>query len=173
VQRLALKVEMQVEVVEAEFETPAHRAGILDVLNSYAVDPVGGGAPLSPDVRERLVPALRDHPTALVLLALAHGRPVGVAVCFLGLSTFQARPLLNVHDLAVLPEWRRRGVGRALLAAAEDRARQRGCCRLTLEVQDSNRRARRLYERFGFADFVVGNSGPTRFLTKPLELPGG
>ncbi|MDP7573186.1 MAG: GNAT family N-acetyltransferase, partial [Myxococcota bacterium] len=100
-------------------------------------------------------------------------RPVGVAVCFLGFSTFQARPLLNIHDLAVLPEWRGRGVGRALLAAAEDRARQRGCCKLTLEVQDSNRRALQLYERFGFSDFVIGDSGPTRFLAKLLDLPGG
>jgi hypothetical protein len=39
---------------------------------------------------------------------------------------------------------------------------------LTLEVQDDNHRARALYERFGFADFVVGNSAPTRFLSKPL-----
>ena len=119
-------------------------------------------------MRRRLVPALREHPGVLVLLALAEGSPVGVAVCFLGLSTFRARPLLNIHDLAVLPEWRGQGIGRALLAAAEDRARQRGCCRLTLEVQDTNERALRLYERFGFSDFVVGSSGPTRFLTKSL-----
>jgi ribosomal protein S18 acetylase RimI-like enzyme len=164
---------MQVDVVDADFSNTAHRDGILDVLNSYASDPVGGGEPLSAGVCERLVPALRDHPTAMVLLAAMRKRPVGVAVCFLGFATCQARPLRNVHDLAVLPEWRGRGVGRALLAAAEDRARQRGCCKLTLEVQDSNRRALQLYERFGFSDFVIGDSGPTRFLAKLLDLPGG
>ena len=162
---------MHVEIVDADFDNTAHRAGVLDVLNSYAADPVGGGEPLSPDVRERLVPALRDHPTALVLLAIAEGRPVGIAVCFLGFSTFRARPLLNIHDLAALPEWRGKGVGGALLAAAEDRARRRGCCKLTLEVQDDNRWALALYESFGFSDFVVGDSGPTRFLTKPLDAP--
>ena len=160
---------MQVGVVSADFEDPAHRAGILVVLNSYASDPVGGGEPLSSDVRERLIQALREHPTALVLLAFDEKRPVGIAVCFFGLSTFQARPLLNIHDLAVLPEYRGKGIGRALLAVAEERALRHGCCKLTLEVQDDNATARALYESFGFADFVVGNSGPTRFLSKPLR----
>jgi ribosomal protein S18 acetylase RimI-like enzyme len=162
---------MGIEIVDADFETAAHRAGILDVLDSYAADPVGGGRPLSADVRKRLVPALRDHPTALVLLAIAEGRAVGVAVCFRGLSTFRARPLLNIHDLAVIPEWRGKGIGRALLDAAEARARRSGCCRLTLEVQDDNGRALALYESFGFSNFIVGDSGPTRFLTKPLDEP--
>jgi ribosomal protein S18 acetylase RimI-like enzyme len=160
---------MELEIREADFTDPMHCAGIIDVLNSYATDPIGGGKPLSPDVRERLVPGLRDHPTALVLLAFLGRRPVGIAVCFVGFTTFQARPLLNIHDLAVVPEHRGTGIGRALLAAAEVRALRRGCCKLTLEVQDSNRRARALYERFGFVDFVVGNSDATRFLSKPLH----
>ena len=164
---------MQVEIVDADFGSPTHCSGIVDVLDSYAGDPVGGGEPLTEAVRQRLVPALRDHPTALVLLAFAGECPVGIAVCFLGLSTFKARPLLNIHDLAVLPDWRGRGVGRRLLAAAEDRARQRGCCKLTLEVQDDNGRARALYLSFGFSDLVMGDSGPTRFLTKPLDGPAG
>ena len=160
-------------ILEADFTNPAHCAGIVEVLNSYAADPVGGGTPLASEVRERLVPALRDHPTALVLLALVDDRPAGVAVCFFGLSTFQARPLLNIHDLAVMPENRGMGIGRALLAAVEDRAVKHGCCKLTLEVQDDNTRARALYESFGFSDFVVGESAPTRFLTKPLRAATG
>jgi ribosomal protein S18 acetylase RimI-like enzyme len=162
---------MQLEIVDAEFEDAAHCRGILDILDSYAADPVGGGEPLSSEVRERLVPALRDHPTSVVLLACAERQPVGIAVCFLGFSTFRARPLLNIHDLAVLPEWRGKGVGRALLAAAEQRARSHGCCKLTLEVQDNNGSALALYKRFGFCDFVMGDLGPTRFLSKPLDGP--
>lgn len=158
---------VKVDIREADFSNPAHCAGIVAVLNSYAADPVGGEEPLTQQVQERLVPALRDHPTALVLLAFADQHAVGVAVCFLGFSTFQARPLLNVHDLAVVPEYRGKGIGRALLTAAEAQALRRGCCKLTLEVQDDNRRARGLYESFGFADFVVNNSA-TRFLSKPL-----
>jgi ribosomal protein S18 acetylase RimI-like enzyme len=141
---------------------------LLAVLDSYASDPVGGGVPLSAEVRERLPSMLRDLPTALVLLAFDDDRAVGMTVCFFGLSTFRARPLLNVHDLAVLPHYRGQGIGRALLAAAEEHARAKGCCKLTLEVQDDNTRARALYRRFGFENFVVGTSAPTRFLAKAL-----
>ncbi|MGD8288957.1 MAG: GNAT family N-acetyltransferase [Gemmatimonadota bacterium] len=158
-----------VRVLEADFDDPRHRSGILDVIDSYARDPVGGGEPLADEVREALVPALRAHPTTRIFLAFSEDRPVGAAICFVGFSTFAARPLLNVHDLAVVPEWRGRGVGRALLTAAEERARREGCCKLTLEVQEDNLRARGLYESFGFTDFVIGGSAPTRFLTKPLK----
>ena len=158
-----------ITVTEARFDDPAHAQGIIDVLDSYASDPVGGGTPLSPAVQERLLSMLRDHPTTVILLAMHGVHPVGVAICFVGLSTFQARPLLNIHDLAVIPEQRGQGIGRRLLRAAEREAARRGCCKLTLEVQDSNLRARRIYERFGFEDFVVGDSGPTRFLNKHLS----
>ena len=160
---------MALLICDARYDDPVHARGIVDVLDAYARDPRGGGRPLRPDVRARLVPALRDHPTALVLLALADPGPIGIAVCFVGFSTFEARPLVNVHDLAVLSEHRGVGVGSALLAGVERRARTRGCCKLTLEVQDDNSPARKLYERFGFRDFVLGDSATTRFLAKPLE----
>lgn len=158
-----------VEIVDVDYDDAIHRTGIVNVIDSYASDPVGGGAPLSPGVRAHLADALRHHATSRVLLALADGVPVGVAICFLGLSTFAARPVLNVHDLAVVPDRRGQGIGRALLTAAEELARGEGCCKLTLEVQDDNLRARGLYESFGFTDFVVGGSAATRFLTKPLR----
>ena len=105
----------------------------------------------------------------MVLLAFDGDEPVGIATCFFGFSTFAARPLLNVHDLAVVPARRGDGIGRALLAEAEARARAAGCCKLTLEVQDDNHRARAVYARFGFTDYVLGGeSVPTRFLTKAL-----
>jgi ribosomal protein S18 acetylase RimI-like enzyme len=154
---------------EADFGDEDDAAAIVAVLDSYAVDPIGGGQALAPEVRDRVVPALRDHPTTLVLLAFVDDDPVGVAVCFFGLSTFRARALLNIHDLAVLPQHRGHGVGHALLRAAEERARRRGCCRLTLEVRDDNTTARTLYRRSGFDDFMPGSSAPTRFLVKNLE----
>ncbi len=167
---------MAIEIREADYSDAAHRAAIVDVLDSYASDPVGGGRPLEAEVRERLVPALREHPTALVLLAFQARRAVGIIVGFFGFSTFQARPLLNLHDVAVIPECRGQGVGRALLEAAEAHARDRACCKLTLEVQDDNQRAKRLYQSFGFDDTRIGDSEPTRFLSKPLDplsSPGG
>jgi len=162
---------MTIEIREADWDDAIHCRGLLDVLDSYAGAPVGGGATLSADVRERLIPALREYPAALVLLALHERQPVGAATCFYGFSTFYARPLLNVHDLAVLPEFQGRGIGRALLAAAEERARARGCCKLTLEVREDNHRARKLYFERGFRDFeLAGQQYLTLFLSKPLVL---
>jgi ribosomal protein S18 acetylase RimI-like enzyme len=159
---------MTLSVREARLGEPADAAAVVGVLDSYASDPRGGSAPLTAEVRDRLVPALRAHPTTLVLLAFDEGEPLGLCIGFWGLSSFRARPLLNIHDLAVRPGHRGKGIGRALLTAAEDLARQRGCCKITLEVQDDNLPARQLYERFGFEDVRYGESGPTRFLGKPL-----
>lgn len=159
---------MTLSVREARLDDEADAAAVVDVLDSYASDPRGGSAPLSAEVRDRLVPALRAHPTTLVLLAFDDGQALGLCIGFWGFSSFRARPLLNIHDLAVRPGHRGKGIGRALLTAAEALARQRGCCKLTLEVQEDNLPARQLYERFGFGDVRYGDSGPTRFLGKPL-----
>ena len=51
----------------------------------------------------------------------------------------------------------------------EEHARRKGCCKLTLEVQDDNTRARGLYQSFGFDDYVVRKPTPTRFLVKALD----
>ncbi len=160
---------MSIEIREADWADSSEAAGFLAVLDSYAADEMGGTTPLDPDVRRRLVPALREQPSAVVLLAFEAGQVIGVATCFLGFSTFAARPLLNVHDLAVLPACRGRGVGRALLNGAEQRARARGCAKLTLEVREDNARARGLYAERGFRDFqLAGVTYRTLFLSKPL-----
>jgi GNAT superfamily N-acetyltransferase len=105
----------------------------------------------------------------LVFLAFAEGRAIGVAVCFLGFSTFAAKPLINIHDLAVRPEQRGRGVGRALLAAVEAHALATGCCKLTLEVLEGNPVARKAYHGFGFnPPGSSGNNGQSLFYSKTL-----
>ncbi len=152
----------------ANLADPADAAAIVRLIDAYARDPHGGGTPLAPQVRSRLAAGLAAHPTAHAWLAFEADTAIGVCIGFVGYSTFQAMPLLNIHDLAVLSGHRGRGVGRALLAAAERTAGSAGCCKLTLEVQEDNLPARRLYEDFGFTDVRYGDSGPTRFLGKPL-----
>jgi ribosomal protein S18 acetylase RimI-like enzyme len=162
-------VPVAVQVRAADLGDAHDAQAVVHLLDAYARDPRGGGTPLAEDTRERLVPGLRSHPTTCVWLAFEGARAVGVCVAFLGFSTFRARPLLNIHDLAVLPGSRGAGVGRALLAAAQAHAVAIGCCKLTLEVQEDNAPARGLYARFGFRDVTYGDSGPTRFLAKPLD----
>ena len=61
----------------------------------------------------------------------------------------------TVANVAVLPEFRRRGVAKALLTASLDSCRERGAEVCFLEVRVSNKAARELYENFGFAEIAV------------------
>lgn len=139
-----------IEIIQADLDDPSHGAAVLAMTRDYARDPMGNGSDLPDQVQLVLVDRLRAHPTSLVFLAFVDDRPVGIATCFLGFSTFVAQPLVNIHDLHVVADYRRRGVGRRLLEAVEDKARELGCCRLTLETQESNHVALALYHGFGF-----------------------
>ena len=139
-----------ITITEADLDHSAHQEAIVAMLNAYARDPMGMGRDLPEAVRHRLLSALQQHPTTLVFLAFQASEPIGIAVCFLGFSTFAARPLINIHDLAVLPAYRGRGVGRQLLEQVERKGRQLGCCKLTLEVREDNHPAQHLYSRVGF-----------------------
>lgn len=162
-------MEQTWQVAEADLENPAHQRAVLALTSVYAEDGMGQGGPLSDDVRERLVEALRAHPTTRIFLAWIGDEPVGLATCFVGFSTFAARPLLNVHDLAVRPDYRGRGLGSALLAAAEAAARASGYVRLTLEVKEHNPRARAVYAKAGFVtEDPTDGLGATLFMTKTL-----
>ena len=151
-------------VIEADLSRQDHAEAVVRLLDMYSREPVANGAPLAPQVKRDLVDGLRSHPTSLVFLAYQNDRAVGLAVCFIGFSTFAARRLINLHDVAVTPDARRLGVGRALLAAVEARAMQLDCCKLTLEVMNDNLPAKRLYADLGFAPYALETNTSTALL---------
>ena len=159
----------KIEIVEADLDRPEHQHAILDLTDAYARDPMGNGKPLSAEVRGALIPGLRHHPTTVIFLAYLVNNAIGIANCFIGFSTFAARPLINISDLAVLPDYREQHTGRRLLEAVERKAREIGCCKLTIEVQENNHRARHVYDTVGFSQAVyVEEAGGALFLSKPL-----
>ena len=161
-------------VRRADYRAPADRAALVALLDAYARDPMGGGTPLADDVKARLCDELAVLPSAASFIAWIGDEAVGLVNTFEGYSTFKARPLLNVHDIAVLPAQRGRGVGQALLAACEAHARERGCCKLTLEVLSGNQRALRSYQRFGFAPYVLDPAeGHALLMQKWLQAAPG
>jgi ribosomal protein S18 acetylase RimI-like enzyme len=139
----------------ADYAQPADAQALVMLLDAYASDPAGGGEPLSDFAKAHLVPSLAARSTAFSILALDGAQPVGLVNCIEGFSTFACQPLVNVHDVAVLASHRGRRIGEQMLALAEQIARQRGACKLTLEVLSGNQGARRLYERIGFADYQL------------------
>jgi len=151
-------------IVPADLGDPEHCAGLVHCLDDYAAGPMGRELGLSAEVQRAIVPGLRQHPERLIRLALCERSVVGVAVCFVGFSTFSAKPRLNVHDLCVLAPHRGQGVGRALLESVLEAARAAGCSGVTLEVRADNEPAQRLYRSLGFS----GGSAPMLFWERKL-----
>ena len=156
-------------ICRADYADPLHARAVVLLLDAYASDPAGGGEPLSDFAKANLVDQLAARPQAFSVLALDGDQPVGLVNCIEGFSTFACKPLVNVHDVAVLVSYRGQRVAEQMLALAESIARQRGACKMTLEVLQGNRSAIRLYERIGFAGYQLDPAmGQAQFLQKWL-----
>ena len=104
----------------------------------------------TPDATDRLrAAAFSPHPRIEVYLADIDNRTVGYALTFETFSSFLARPTLYLEDFFVLPDDRKRGVGRAIFRFLADEALRRGCGRMEWAVLDWNQLAIDFYERTG------------------------
>ena len=160
-------IDLRVERVD--YLNAKDAQALVYLLDAYAQDLMGGGEALNPEASARLCQDLSRIAGAASFIAWSEGQAIGLINCFEGYSTFKAKPLLNVHDIAVLAEFRGQGVGQALLKAAEDHARGRGCCKLTLEVLSGNTPAMASYKRFGFAQYELDPAvGQAQFMQKWL-----
>ncbi len=156
-------------VSRADYANPAHASALVHLLDAYAADPMGGGEGLSDFAKANLIPGLAARPQAYSVLAYLGDVPVGLVNCIEGFSTFACRPLVNVHDVAVLPAYRGRAIADQMLVLCEAIARERGACKMTLEVLQGNVGAIRAYERFGFAGYQLGSTmGQASFMQKWL-----
>lgn len=139
----------ELNIFEADFANKKHADAVLFVTNEYAKDPMGLGKPLPEEIQKNLIDEIRKFPVWFSLIAFYDNQPAGIVNCVYSFSTFNAAKVINVHDLAVLKNFRNKGIGEALLAAVEKKAEQKNCCKITLEVREDNR-ARNLYERMDF-----------------------
>ena len=160
---------MPLQILPVDYQNPSHRTALVMLLDAYAQDPMGGGEGLAQEVKTRLCDDLAGRTDTASFIAWLGDAPVGLVNCIEGYSTFKARPLMNIHDIAVLPGHRGAGVGQALLAAAEQHAKNRGCCKLTLEVLTGNAPALKSYLGFGFAPYALDPAaGQASFMQKWL-----
>ena len=144
-----------ISCTKVDFNKEEQGRSVVRLLNVYATDAMGGGESLTEDVMKRLPDELRKRPTAHAFIAELDGEQAGVAICFEGFSTFECKPLLNIHDLCVIPTMRRKGVASSLIFAIEQYANSIGCCKLTLEVLQGNHAAKSAYSAMGFAGYEL------------------
>lgn len=166
---------LSLRVCRADYANPLHAQALVDLLDAYAQDPMGGAEPLSAFAKANLIAALAARPQAFSVLAfddvdrVGGGLAVGLVNCIEGFSTFACQPLVNVHDVAVLPAYRGQRVAEQMLALAEKIARERGACKLTLEVLPGNAGAIKLYSRIGFGNYQLDPAmGHAQFMQKWL-----
>jgi len=162
-------VSEKITVREADLADPGQAAALVEMLDAYMRDPMQAGSPPSTQVKRELIRGLRAHPACYVFFALRGEKPIGFAICFLGFSTFMARPLINIHDIFVQGSDRGVGIGKLILDRIEAQARSLNGCAITLEVREDNHRARGLYRKFGFERAEVGSQRvPMEFWRKGL-----
>jgi ribosomal-protein-alanine N-acetyltransferase len=114
----------------------------------------------SPWTRAMYLAELENRDVSFCFLAKNDdGRPVGFC------SVWRVADELHINNLAVLPEFRRAGIGSALLHHVLRHGAESGAQRATLEVRQSNDAARLLYERFGFTVASVRRA----YYSKPVE----
>jgi len=106
----------------------------------------------------RLIEMLADSPHFLPAstLLIAYGKPDGIFEYVANIQGLKlADDLGAIQNVAVMPEYRRRGIGQALVQGALQGFQRSGVQRVTLEVTSENLTALKLYDRIGFTTFRV------------------
>ena len=96
------------------------------------------------------------------------GAPAGVCQVRFRFGVWHSAEDCWIEDLFVREDARRSGLGAALVEAALERARARGCARAELDVNEHNRAALALYERYGFRSASEPSAGRNLLLRLPL-----
>ena len=161
---------MKIDVVMADYSDAQHGIDIIHLLDCYAKDPMGGGKSLPVFVKENLVAELVKIPYAFSLICYVNNEPAGLINCFEGFSSFSCKPLINIHDVVVLSEFRGLGLSQIMLEKVDNIAKDKGCCKVTLEVLEGNKAAKSAYLKHGFAGYELDpNMGKALFWQKTIK----
>jgi len=159
-----------IHIQVADLTQAEQGADTLRLLQTYAVHPMGGGKALPEYTQQNLIQTLAQRSDNLVILAYEKEIAVGLCLCFEGFSSFACKPLLNIHDVFVEEDFRGQGVSRLMMEKAEEIARQRGYCKLTLEVLTHNHAAKNSYRKQGYEPYQFDPEfGQAEFWHKNLD----
>jgi ribosomal protein S18 acetylase RimI-like enzyme len=142
----------ELSILIADLNNPTYCKFVVELINEYRCDPMGGEiGKLSSESEQALIEGLRIHPSSIVYFITSNDAIAGMAVCFIGFSTFKARRLLNIHDFILYKKFRKQGIGTWFLQKISEDISKQNYCRLTLEVRTDNYIAKKVYTKSGFA----------------------
>ena len=147
-----------ITIHKVDYQNSQQVETLIGLLDEYARDPMGGAEPLAKEVTMRLATDLPKQANMFSLIVYVDDKAAGFCNCVRGYSTFAAKPLVNIHDLAVMGDYRGLGLSQKLIDAVAAEVKAIGGVKITLEVLADNVVAQNAYRRYGFA---------------PYELPGG
>ncbi|GLW31165.1 GNAT family N-acetyltransferase [Actinoplanes regularis] len=112
-------------------------------------------APTERDAAKSFLSERMSRGESTVLLARVDGKAAGFTQIYPLFSSVRRAPVWLLNDLFVAPDFRRHGVGRALIQAVAERAEKAGVVRVELSTAETNTQAQALYEAEGFVADVV------------------
>ena len=142
-------------IIALDPKNPQHARDLVDLLDLYASGPSGRGYGLEVSVKAKLPELLASQAHYRGWLAYRNKEALGLVNAFLGVSTFRAKQLLNIHDICMHPKALHQGIGRALLEHVEQAALGEACCKMTLEVLEGNKAAVGAYLKAGFKPYQL------------------
>jgi len=157
-------------IIEADLNIEEHAQAYLTLMSHYACDPMGGGEDLSDYAKKNLISTLLTRSDVTILLVFKQDQPAGLLTAIEGFSTFACKPLFNIHDVVVMKAFRGFSLTNMLFTQIETIAKQRGYCKITLEVLSGNEIAKNAYSKQGYADYQLDPShGSALFWSKSLK----
>jgi GNAT superfamily N-acetyltransferase len=152
-------------IITADLRNPVHCTTIIDLINEYRCDPMGGEiGTISCENERALIDGLKSHPSCIIYFVMLNDAIAGMAVCFIGFSTFRIKRLLNIHDYILFKKFRKQGIGTLGLQKIAELVGMQGFCKLTLEVRMDNIIAKKVYTKSGFSPGTY----PMEFWAKDL-----
>ena len=136
--------------------TPVHireatEADLADILRAYTEAGIDGGSTFTAEEAREYFVRLRGYPSYRVFVASADGAFAGTyALIILDLLAKRGAGAGIVEDVAVLPDFQGRGVGRAMMEHAREQCRLAGCYKMALSSNLAREGAHRFYDALGF-----------------------
>ena len=143
---------MNISVVYVDIKSVEHRSIFDALFTEYALT-------LSVDIERTMVTQLFELPYFHGFICFDDQIPIGFAVCFESYSTYRAKKVLNIHDFMICGDYRGQGVGKTLLQGIDQYCCENDVLKITLEVDNDNIVARKLYNSCDYEDCNIVQKG--------------